>query len=166
MQRIGRVGEKCKRGLAPLRKKVPVFDTRTFWENGGLDGITWLSATGVSPVNRSAGLPARDIADRFRGQRPAVCHVRAPENATGDSPVFRRETTTPTGGKPSFVAQLSDDASGQHFVYFPMSWHRLGYQCPGVLIPIVFSAMPDEDCAGCLNSGDQVQAFHAISKSA
>ena len=49
---------------------------------------------------------------------------------------------------------------GQILVDFSVSWDGLGYLGGGILIPVVFSPVPDEYAPHPLDFSDQVFSFH------
>src|ERR1017187_8292037 len=63
------------------------------------------------------------------------------------------------------AAEFFDDMPGQVILDLTMSWHRLGDTGIRVAIPIVLAAVTDEHAAQCFDALDQIDTFHAITKS-
>jgi hypothetical protein len=53
----------------------------------------------------------------------------------------------------------------QVFIDFPMSWHRLRHSRFRILIPFLFSAMPNEHASRFLQPSNQIAPFHARTSS-
>lgn len=49
---------------------------------------------------------------------------------------------------------------GESLIDLPMTWNRLGDASLRVLIPVVFSAMPDEQASGALQFLDEIDPLH------
>lgn len=63
------------------------------------------------------------------------------------------------------VAEHGKDVPGQMVLDLAMSRHRLGHPGPGVPVPVVAPAVPDQDASEVFDRPDQVNPLHGTSSS-
>lgn len=64
------------------------------------------------------------------------------------------------------IRELPEDVLCEKLIDFPVPRHGLRNACPGVVIPIVISAMPDQYASGFVELADQIGPFQAMVNSA
>jgi hypothetical protein len=64
------------------------------------------------------------------------------------------------------LREFFQNVPGEMFLDFAVARHGLGDFCGGILIPIMFSAVTNEDATKFFNLFDKIAVFHASSSSA
>ena len=74
--------------------------------------------------------------------------------------IFTDITRSPSGHAIAGLAQFFHNAARQHLVDFIMSRDGLGDLRPGILIPVVLAAVPDEDTTHLRELLDERDPLH------
>ena len=74
--------------------------------------------------------------------------------------LFRRRSRTEQGVV-GLGFQFPDDMPGKMILDFPVSWNGLTGTRAGILIPIMPSAVADENATGLLKLPDEINPVHA-----